>query len=179
MYKRQVLRPWPTDEINPNQEFPLLSARQRLDVLDDMDKATGSQTVNKVIGADLGWSRPMYSLDTTNDSPQTYESYIERVQLPLTPEFNTEQVQSVALWADGGTVVRFRESEQYNQLDIRVSVSDHPGDIIDLSDRTMVDTANIFPISEEYKSDLRVHGRFSNITSVSYTHLTLPTIYSV
>ena len=30
-----VLRPWPTDEINPNQEFPLLSARQRLDVLDN------------------------------------------------------------------------------------------------------------------------------------------------
>ena len=98
-----------------------------------------------------------------NDSPQTYESYIERVQLPLTPEFNTEQVQSVALWADGGTVVTFRQPEQYNQLDIRVSVSDHPGDRIDLSDRTMVDTANIFPISEEYKSDLRVHGRFSNI----------------
>ena len=169
-----VLRPWPTDEINPNQEFPLLSARQRLDVLDDMNIATGSQTVNKVIGADLGWSRPMYSLSAPmtmmdgtfvpgNDSPQTYESYIERVQLPLTPEFNTEQVQSVALWADGGTVVTFRQPEQYNQLDIRVSVSDHPGDRIDLSDRTMVDTANIFPISEEYKSDLRVHGRFSNI----------------
>ena len=159
-----VLRPWPTDEINPNQEFPLLSARQRLDVLDDMSIATGSQTVNKVIGADLGWSRPMYSLTASmNDSPQTYESYIERVQLPLTPEFNTEQVQSVALWADGGTVTTFRQPEQYNQLDIRVSVSDHPGDRIDLSDRTMVDTANIFPISEEYKSDLRVHGRFSNI----------------
>ena len=59
-------------------------------MLDDMNIATGSETVNKVIGADLGWSRPMYSLTASmNDSPQTYESYIERVQLPLTPEFNT------------------------------------------------------------------------------------------
>ena len=157
-----VLRPWPTDEINPNQEFPLLSARQRLDVLDTQGIATGSQTVNKVIGADLGWSRPMYSLDATNDTPQTYVSYIERTQFPLSPEFNTEQVQSVALWADGGTVITFRQPEQYNQLDIRISVSDNPGDRVDLTNRDMV-TSNIFPISEEYKSDLRIHGRFSNI----------------
>ena len=158
-------RPWPMDEINPNQEYPILSARQVLDVIDATGVASTTQTVNKVLGADIGWSRPMYSLDSgLNNSPIQYESYFERVQLPLTPEFKTEMVHSVAVWGDGNTAVVFRQPPHYNKIELRAVPTNFPGDAVDLTVRpTRTDSiTNTFEISEEYKLDSRVHGRFTN-----------------
>ena len=156
-----TLRPWPTDEINPNQEYPILAARRVLD-----GTTTGTiVTVNKVIGADLGWSRPAYDADPMlNDVPAAYESYFERSQLPLSPEFNTEQVQSLALWADGSTAVEFRQAPHYNKIQLRATMSNNPGDPVDLSVLPISGNSvfNTFEVSEEYKLDTRIHGRFSN-----------------
>ena len=173
-----IFRPWPRDEINQNLEFPILAT---VNLLQD---ATGIfQRLNKIVGADIGWSKPLYSFnrrqtteDATNfretinadtdDFPQDYESYIERVQLAIQPEFDTEQLQSLALWADGSTTEFLRSAQQYNQLDVRLTTTNYPGEVTDLAVRPTANVpgavANTFDISADYKIDMRMHGRFMN-----------------
>jgi len=157
-----LLRPWPTDEINPNQEYPLFAESKIFDVVVN-GVGSGTRVVNKIIGADIGWQVPMFGLDDQNKElmgETSYGSYVERVQFPISPEFSTEHVGSIALWADGSTQQAFRGPEFYNVLRLSVDTTNSPGLPVDLT----ADTAfsNEFPISEEYKMDVRRHGRFFN-----------------
>ena len=139
------------------------------------------RNLNKVTGADIGWSKPQYLFTPrattpdlvnftetinpgTDDFPRDYESYIERVQMAIQPEFDTEQINSLALWADGSTPEFLRGAQLHNRLDVRVAATNYPGQLTSLGDRTMIPNgvANMFNISEDYKVDIRVHGRFLN-----------------
>ena len=161
------LRPWPTAQVNLNQEYPVF-------VTAVLDSNTGLLTQN-FRGADLGF----IFLDTQ------YESFVERIELALTPEFDTEQLQSLALWADGGSRINFTQPTEQATLDVKLYGTNSPGETLGLFDNTpftrneetnrlttntmMQRTVdNEFKIGQDYKIDMRVHGRFINILISDY-----------
>ena len=127
---------WPRGEVNFNLEFPLF--------------AQGRSTQGQVAASDV-----TYSL--TDGS--AYESYVERVQMAISPEFETEMVTSMALWSDGFARAFTDEPPYYNRLEVRATGTNNPGQVTDLHSIG----GNVLPISEGYKTDLRVHGRFINL----------------
>ena len=141
------LRPWPTSQVNLNREFPVF-------VTSILDNLTGDLTQH-FRGADLGF----LFLD------ETYESFVERIELALTPEFDTEQLQSIALWADGGTPESFGGMLVQALLDIKAYGTNNPGQTQGLFDVNLVPDGlpNSFQIGQDYKIDMRIHGRFINL----------------
>ena len=115
-FEFDVLRPWPRTQINFTLEYPIFAATRPF---------PDGVTTNKIIGSDIGYSRPAFmrpevarietpetaSLirvsSTGQDAPEDYESFIERVQQGLAPEFTTEMLASVALWTDGSTCLLY------------------------------------------------------------------------
>ena len=180
-----IFRPWPRDEVNQNLEYPLLATSPI-----SQDSGGIYRRLNKITGADIGWSRPSYlfarrqvtedlvnfretvNVDT-DDYPQDYDSYFERVQLALLPEFDTEQLTSIALWGDGSTPAFLRGNDMHNQLDVRISTTNYPGEVSTLDplpDNQSTNT-NLFNISADYKIDMRLHGRFINYRVTDQTAL--------
>lgn len=167
-----ALRPWPKTEVNYNLYYPLFGGST---AIADTDQQGVDYLVNKITAADIGWSIPTYSLiprDTyldgtkrrfrnpgSNDYPQPYVSQVTRSQLPLSPEFETEQVQSIALWMDGVYRPYVDTDAQYSKLVVTAYGTNNPADTSE--GNRMV--TNTFYVTEDYKIDLRVHGRFINL----------------
>ena len=145
--------------------------------------------INKILAADIGWTRAAFDGEprqailnatennltiTGGDAPETYESYVERHDLAVTPEFDTEQVQSVAMHATGFSLDYHQGPRTYNKLKLRMEGSNAPGTEVDLSQEQTTQQsqrqANYY-VSEDYKIDMRVHGRFVNLrlTDESFT----------
>ena len=61
---------------------------------------------------------------------EQYESFLERVELALTPEFDTEQLGSLALWADGGSIVSFGNPIEQATLDVKLYGTNNPGETL-------------------------------------------------
>ena len=177
-------RPWNITEVNPNKLVPIFACRKTV-----QDENNVEYLINKVIGTDVGWTMPSYSFlprtetevpaefrynITQNDAPEPYESYFERKQLAISPEFDTETISRVALWAQGN-YRPFRGSvPNYNRVQIRMAGTDNPGQdhlLGDLEDDHVIH--NNFFISENYKVDIRTHGRFLNyrITDSIHEHV--------
>ena len=172
-----IFRPWPSAEINQNLEFPIFAT-----VVLSQDEGGIFRNLNKITGADIGWSKPQYLFTPrattpdlvnftetinmgTDDFPRSYESYIERVQMAIQPEFDTEQINSIALWADGNTPEFLRGNQLHNQLSVRVAATNYPGQMTALDGTNMAVNgyiSNTFNVSTDYKVDIRVHGRFLN-----------------
>ena len=89
------------------------------------------------------------TISTVNDRV-TYatNSFVERRRLAITPEFDTENLASIALLTDGGGTIA-----------VTAAGSNIPGD-----ESVMLDDAADanFDVTMDYKQDLRVHGRFLN-----------------
>ena len=82
------------------------------------------------------------------DGPDYLDSaYVERDRLALTPKFDTETLIAMALLADGD-----------DTIDINVRGSNTPGDLNGVTDSP----TKAFSIANDYKTDVRVHGRFLN-----------------
>ena len=150
------LRPWPTSQVNLNREFPIFATAV-------LNEDTGALTQN-FRGADIGF------LNLT----MPYESFIERIELAITPEFDTEQLTSLALWADGGSSVTFGQPINQAELDIKVYGTNSPGETLGIYNNITRGTSttpatrqrttdNLFQIGDDYKIDMRVHGRFLNM----------------
>ena len=165
-------RPWPQEKINPNLEVPLLACRKNVE-----DSSNNEYTMNKIVASDIGWSYPSFNYTprvavkndentytiTNNDSPVSYESFIERQQLAVSPEFDTETISRITLWTQGNSKFSFEGNPVYNRLQIRVIGTDNPGQDQDLN--TLADTDmrfNNFFVSENYKLDIRANGRYLN-----------------
>jgi len=94
----------------------------------------------------------------TDINDANYESYIERVEAPMTPEFDVESLASVALWAS-------KDVEDDIQLRLRFRVSNAPGASLALNPLSSNDGAAgisenpVFSIGSDYKSDARLNGR--------------------
>ena len=115
-------RPWATGILNYSKKFPVM--------------AQANSSNNKIIVGDIGYQF----------SGNNYTSYIERQSLSVTPEFYTEQFNSLALLTQGS-----------GTLNVRTTGSNYPATQPDLASPTVNGS---FPIANSYKSDLRIQGRF-------------------
>lgn len=174
-------RPWSTAEINPNREVPIFASKKVV-----VDNNNIEYTINKVLGCDVGWTVPTYSniprnavenlteyrLDITgNDAPTSYESYFERKQLAITPEFDTETIKRIVLWAQGSYKPYVGSEDTFNRLQVRMAGTDNPGQDYTLSDIEDDHVLhNNFFVSEDYRVDLKVHGRFINYRVTDKIH---------
>ena len=169
-----VDRPWSIGEINPSLEYPILCARKRI---------TGPTTdliyLNKILAADIGWSTPKFDFNprtvvadpltfsqviTNNDEPLDYTSYVERKEFSITPDTDTETIHEVAMWASGFYKPTVNADYIFNRLQLRMKGTNNPGqgETIDLTTLGTGISKNNYFISESYKMDTRVHGRFLN-----------------
>lgn len=161
-----IVRPWAANTVNPNRIFPIFAE----------SGYTSGTLFNRLRAGDLG-----YDFGGT-----AYVSYAERVQLSITPNFDTEMLKSLALWADGGTVEAVGGEPQRATLQVRARATNNPGEPAYLTvpeDNTQTNAkanrlvVNAFAVTDAYKTDLRVTGRFLNYrvddanadTSSSYT----------
>ena len=93
----------------------------------------------------------LYAVDSesyTTLANSAVTSFIERSRLALTPEFDTENLASMALLVEGA-----------GNIDILVAGTGNPGDTSGVS---LSRGTKVFDIAEDYKQDIRVHGRFLN-----------------
>ena len=147
------LRPWPTTQVNLNREYPIFVTTQVASAAENF------RLTQHFRGADIGF----LFLD------QPYESFVERIELAMTPEFDTEQLQSLAIWGDGGSLVTFGEEIDQATLAIKMYGTNAPGETLGVFRNGVQNTAsNDFIIGEDYKVDMRIHGRFLNYLITDY-----------
>ena len=161
-----IVRPWSSNQTNPNKLFPIFAE----------SGYTSGTLFNRIRSADLGFD--------FGGTP--YVSYAEREQLSITPNFDTETLSSIALWADGGTITTVGGEPQRATLQLRARSTNNPGELAYLTtpeDNTQSGskanklTVNDFIVASSYKTDVRITGRFLNYrvddaaadTSSSYT----------
>lgn len=105
-------------------------------------------TTRHIFGAD-------FESTYTDRTGANYESYVERKQAAITPEFDTESVTSIAVWAESNAVdkptirLRFRNTDNPNEVESP-----------QLSEGQTGPKNAPFIIGETYKSDIRLNGRF-------------------
>jgi len=161
-----IVRPWKNTNVNPNLVYPIFS----------QSGYVSGTLFNRLRAADLG-----YDFGGT-----AYVSYAEREQLSVTPNFDTETLTSIALWADGGTITTIGGTPQRATLQLRARSTNSPGELAYLTtpeDNTKTDArrnklvVNDYVVASSYKTDVRITGRFLNYriddanadTSSSYT----------
>ena len=146
-----IVRPWASENINPNKVFPIFAE----------SGFTNNVLFNRLRAGDLG-----YDFGGTN-----YISYFEKEQMSITPNFDTETLNSLALWADGGTVTTVGGEPERATLKIRSRATNYPGEKSFLTtpeDNSQSDARrnkliiNDFLVASNYKVDLRSSGRFIN-----------------
>lgn len=146
-----IVRSWSDTQVNPNEIFPIFA----------QSGYVNGVLFNRLRAADLG-----YDFGGT-----AYISYAEREQMSITPNFDTETLGSLALWADGGTIITVGGVPQRATLQVRARATNSPGELPYLTtaeDDTQTDarrnklTVNDFVVGSSYKTDLRITGRFLN-----------------
>ena len=147
-----IIRPWEATKINATNIYPILL---------QSETASNGDITNRIRVADLG-----FTFAGTN-----YVSYFERVELSISPTFDTEQVNSMALWADGGSIETIGGEPVRATLRIRARATNNPGQLSYLTvaeDNTQSNAkanklvVNDFGVASNYKSDMRVFGRLIN-----------------
>tara|TARA_E500000331_G_scaffold7131_1_gene6938 strand:- start:1649 stop:5203 length:3555 start_codon:yes stop_codon:yes gene_type:complete len=146
-----IVRPWQSTDINPSKIYPIF-----------VQSGYSSGTLfNRVRVADL-----TYDFAGTN-----YISYFEKEQMSISPTFDSEELKSVSLFADGGTVTTVGGDPQRATLRVRVRGTNSPGEeayLTTAEDNTQTNSKanklsiNDFVVASNYKVDTRVHGRFVN-----------------
>lgn len=161
-----IVRSWSSSQTNPNKLFPIFA---------ESGYVSGT-LFNRIRAADLG-----YEFGST-----PYISYAERQQLSITPNFDTETLNSIALQADGGTIIAVGGEPQRATLQVRARATNYPGEkafLTTVEDNTQTNAksnklvVNGFVVADAYKTDMRITGRFLNYriddaaadTSSSYT----------
>ena len=146
-----IERPWSSLKTNPNRRYPVFA----------QSGFTEGTLFNRIRAGDVGF--------TFAGTP--YVSYVEREGLSVTPNFDTELLSSIALWADGGTVTEVGGVPQRATLQIRARATNYPGEIPYLTtpeDNNQTDArqnklvVNDYVVAASYKTDMRITGRFLN-----------------
>ena len=146
-----IVRPWNSSNVNPNKSFPILA-----------ESGFNSGTLfNRIRAADLG-----YTFGGTN-----YISYFEKQQMSITPNFDTETIDTIALWADGGSIETVGGEPQRATLQVRTRGTNYPGEnpyltVAEDNNQTNAKrnklVVNDFVIASAYKVDTRIQGRLMN-----------------
>jgi hypothetical protein len=146
-----IIRPWNSINVNPNKTFPIFAE----------SGYTSNTLFNRIRAADLG-----YDFGGTN-----YISYFEKQQMSITPNFDTETIDTVALWADGGTIETVGGEPQRATLQVRARGTNYPGEnpyltVAEDNNQTNAKrnklVVNDFVIASAYKVDTRIQGRIMN-----------------
>ena len=91
--------------------------------------------------------------------------------MSISPTFDSEELKSVSLFADGGTVITVGGDPQRATLRVRVRGTNSPGEeayLTTAEDNTQTNSKanklsiNDFTVASNYKVDTIVHGRFGN-----------------
>ena len=147
-----IVRPWASTNINPTKAFPIFS---------ESGFSSGGVIFNRIRAADLG-----FDFAGTN-----YISYFERQQMSITPNFDTETIDTIALWADGGTITTVGGEPQRATLQVRSRGTNYSGEKAFLTtpeDDTQTNAkrnkliVNDFVVGSNHKTDARVQGRLIN-----------------
>lgn len=81
---------------------------------------------------------------------ETYESRVSRIEMPMTPEFDSEHLKSIAMWTS-------RKGTENVNLSVFVQTHNAPtGDEVNFN----MNQEYIFTIGQDYKVDVRSTGRF-------------------
>ena len=146
-----IVRPWGDDKINPNKVYPIFI----------QSGYTSGTLFNRIRAGDL-----TYDFDGT-----PYVSYVERQQMSIAPNFDTETINSIALWADGSTITTLGGDDNFATLQIRARATNYPGEkafLTSAEDNTATNSkanklvVNDFTVASNYKSDIRITGRLLN-----------------
>ena len=146
-----IVRPWSNLNINPTKLYPIFAE----------SGFNGGTLFNRIRAGDLG-----YTFGGAN-----YISYFEKQQMSITPNFDTENLSALALWADGGSIETVGGEPQRATLRVRSRATNYPGEkpfLTTAEDNTKTNAKrnklviNDFEIASSYKVDLRVLGRFIN-----------------
>lgn len=146
-----LVRPWSTNQINPNKSYPIFAQSGR----------TSGTLFNRIRAADLTF--------TFEGTP--YVSYFERQQLSISPNFDTETLNSISMWADGGTVTTLGGEPNRATIRLRARSTNYPGEkafLTTAEDNTQANAkankliVNDFIVADNYKTDVRITGRFLN-----------------
>jgi len=146
-----IVRPWSNLNVNPNKSFPIFA-----------ESGFNSGTLfNRIRAGDLG-----FDFAGTN-----YISYFERQQMSITPTFDTETIESISLWADGGTITTVGGEPQRATLHVRARGTNYSGEDPYLTvpeDNTQTNAKrnklviNDFTVGTSHKVDARTQGRYIN-----------------
>ena len=145
-------RPWPTDEFNDARTFVVMAQPGR----------------NALVAADIGFTFPR---TPTMDDPSTVRNYIsffERTQIDLSAvvdDMATKHLKSVYIQSQAIT------GQQNANFDVKVRATNTPASIPDLTlardamgtvtnTDNQVQQAVDFNTNDDYKSDVRVTGRY-------------------
>jgi hypothetical protein len=147
-----IERPWSSTKVNPNKTFPIFA---------ESFYDNAGVLSNAIHAGDIGY--------TFSGTP--YISFIERQQISINPDFRTDGLDTMSLWADGGTAITVGGVLQRATLQIRSRCTNYPGEepyLITPEDNTQTDArankfvTNSFTVASDYKVDLRLFGRFLN-----------------
>ena len=146
-------RPWNEADVNPNKIFPIFA---------QAEVASDDSIENRIRAADIG-----YTFDGDN-----YLSYVEKSEMFIMPDFTTEGLDSMALWAGGGEQLPTQTQPLRATLQVRARATNYPGDLPLLTRDEIAGTSskalnnklvtNDFVVADDYKVDLRIFGRFLN-----------------
>jgi len=146
-----IIRSWQNDSINPSKVYPIFA----------QSGYSSGTLFNRIRAADL----------TFDFAGTNYVSYFEKEQMNISPTFDTEQIKSIGLYADGGTIQTIGGEPQRATLRVRSRSTNNPGENAYLTvaeDNTQTNAkanklvVNDFVVASNYKIDLRSFGRFLN-----------------
>ena len=139
-------RPWPTDQINASKRYPIFI------------QTSNEDNSSRIRAADIGYT---FGADPANGiQGLPYASFVERKELGITPELDTEQVSRAAIQSTGGTATELDGTLYYPTLYLRMSPTDYTAENVDLV--TSATLVNDYRVSQDYKIDTKITGRFIN-----------------
>lgn len=146
-----IVRPWQSTNINANKIYPIFA----------QSGFNSGVVFNRIRAADL----------TFQFAGANYVSYFEKEQMNISPTFDTEQINKIALWADGGSIETVGGDPQRATLRLRARTTNYPGENPHLTvaeDNTQTNAkrnklvVNDYTVASNYKIDTRIAGRFIN-----------------
>ena len=139
-------RPWASDQVKGGTAYPIFIQT------DNVDES------NRVRAADVGFN---FGSDPANNIiGEPYISYVERRELGITPELDTEEIARAAIQSTGGTATELDGPLYYPTLRLRMSPTNYTAEMANLQGGASV--VNDYSVASTYKVDTRITGRFAN-----------------
>lgn len=145
-----VDRPWPISQVKRGRKYPIF--------IQTTTNNAGVVTNNRIRAADIGYKIGADPYNNIGGTP--YVSFVEKRDLPISPEFDVEEVSSVALWADGGTQTVLGGAINRATFNLRMSAANNTAELVDIDRAPQI--TNQFTVGSDYKIDTRITGRFSS-----------------